>query len=72
MWAYPDGIKIYDHLSQIINDPEPDFSFNMIPNAKGDRLPGSSPPDYIYSFVLTDYELNRTYCTCLSWNVDDR
>ena len=29
----------------------------------------NEPLDTFYSFVLTDYELNRTYCTCLVFNV---
>lgn len=27
MWAYPDGIKIYDNRLKIINDPQPEESF---------------------------------------------
>lgn len=27
MWAFPDGIKIYDNRLKIINDPEPQDSF---------------------------------------------
>ena len=27
MWAYPDGIKIYNNRLQILNDSEPEFSF---------------------------------------------
>ena len=27
MWAYPDGIKIYDHHLHVINDNHPEESF---------------------------------------------
>lgn len=27
MWAYPDGIKIYDNYLHILNDSEPEFTF---------------------------------------------
>jgi hypothetical protein len=27
MWAFPDGIKIYDHNLQVVNDEQPEYSF---------------------------------------------
>lgn len=27
MWAYPDGIKIYNNRLEVINDKEPEHSF---------------------------------------------
>lgn len=70
------GIKIYDSNYQIINDPEPEFSFtgnnviNLQKVLKINDEDNKEPLDTFYSFVLTDYELNRTYCTCLVFNVN--
>lgn len=69
MWAYPDGIKIYNNRLQILNDSEPEYSFFEADDLLTSNVSKSKPPEYIYSFVLTDYDLNRTYCTCIIWNV---
>ena len=29
MWAYPDGIQIYNEHYEILNDPEPEYSFTQ-------------------------------------------
>jgi hypothetical protein len=75
MWAYPDGIKIYDNRLKIINDPEPEESFgkeHKISVYSSEIIQGhvtERPNDFIYSFVHTDYGLNRTYFTALCWHV---
>lgn len=70
MWAYPDGIKIYDNHLHILNDSEPEFTFFENSDILVSETSSTKfPPEYLYSFVLTDYSLNRTYCTCLVWNV---
>lgn len=70
MWAYPDGIKIYDHNLTVINDHEPENSFGKdhILNLSSSEKK-SQPSDYFYSFVHTDYSLNRTYFTAICWHV---
>ena len=72
MWAYPDGLKIYDNRFKVINDTEPEYSFGEhhkvgVFGDKNSRSEG--PQDYVYSFVHTDYGLNRTYYSALCWHV---
>lgn len=69
MWAYPDGIKVYDHNLNVINDSEPDFSFGESHAVGLGGETDDQPPNYIYSFVHTDYSLNRTYFSALCWHV---
>lgn len=75
MWAYPDGIKIYDNRLKIINDSQPEQSFGdqqKIAIYSTEIIQGNvmeRPDDYIYSFVHTDYSLNRKYFTALCWHV---
>ena len=70
MWAFPDGIKIYDHNLQIINDKEPEFSFGEAQrvSSPGDEN-NEKPADFTYSFVHTDYSLNRTFFSALCFHV---
>lgn len=66
MWAFPDGLKVYDHCFQVINDLQPEFSFGEVHSV---GLGGEQPCNYIYNFVHTDYSLNRTYFSALCWHV---
>ena len=71
-WCYPDGIKIYNENMKILNDKDPEFSFST---SALDELAEKSIPvdeigqlDLLYSFVFTDIDLKRRYCTCLTFH----
>lgn len=76
MWAYPDGIKIYDNRLKVINDPEPEESFgpeHKVSVYSSELIQGhvtERPDDFLYSFVHTNYGLDRTYFTALCWHVN--
>lgn len=76
MWAYPDGIKIYDNRLKVINDPEPEESFgpeHKVSVYSTEIIQGhvtERPGDFLYSFVHTNYGLDRTYFTALCWHVN--
>ena len=78
MWAYPDGIKIYDNRLKVINDPEPEESFgseHKVSVYSTEIIQGhvtERPDDFLYSFVHTNYGLDRTYFTALCWHVNTR
>jgi hypothetical protein len=71
MWAYPDGIKIFDQHLRVVNDDEPEYSFGKEHEVRVtvDMGINEQPADLIYSFVHTDYSLDRTYYTALLWHV---
>ena len=70
MWAYPDGIKVYDHRLNIINDNQPEESFGKEHWIKVciEANTRDKPMDFSYSFVHTDYSLNRIYFSSLCWH----